>query len=115
MPFEVSTTRGIDSRADGAELRDAHLEVGEQLQQERLEFLVGAVDLVDQQHRRLFAPDRSKQRALQQVALGEDVLLDRIGILADSFARLDGEELALIVPLVERRAAGRDPRSIAGG
>ena len=27
----------------------------------------------------------------------------RVGILADALARLDGEELALIVPLVERR------------
>jgi hypothetical protein len=66
----------------GAELGNAHLEVGEQLQQERLELLVGAVDLVDQQHRRLLAPDRGEQRALEQVALGEDVLLDRVGILA---------------------------------
>ena len=31
------------------------------------------------------------------------MLLDRVGILADSFARLDGEQLALVVPLVERR------------
>ena len=30
------------------------------------------------------------------------MLLDRVGVLADSFARLDGEELALVVPLVER-------------
>ena len=102
MPFEVSTHARDRSARDGAELRDADLEVRQQLEQERLELLVGAVDLVDQQHRRLFAPDRGEQRALQQVALGEDVLLDRVGVLADAFARLDGEELALIVPLVER-------------
>ena len=102
MPFEVSTTRGIDSALDGAELGDADLEVGQELEQERLELLVGAVDLVDQQHRRLLAPDRGEQRPLEQVALGEDVLLDRVGVLAGAFARLDGEQLALIVPLVER-------------
>ena len=50
----------------------------------------------------LGAADRRQQRALEQVALGEDVLLDRVGVLARTLARLDGEELALIVPLVER-------------
>ena len=40
--------RGLDR----AELRDRHLEVGEHLQQERLERLVGAIELVDQQYRR---------------------------------------------------------------
>ena len=102
MPFEVSTTRGIEMALNGAELRNADLEIGQQLQQERLEFLVGAIDLVDQQHRRLFAPDRGEQRSLQQIALGEDVLLDRVGVLAHPFARLDGEQLALIVPFVQR-------------
>ena len=31
------------------------------------------------------------------------MLLDRVGVFAGAFARLDGEELALIVPLIERR------------
>ena len=31
------------------------------------------------------------------------MLLDGVGVFADAFAGLDGEELALIVPLVERR------------
>ena len=30
------------------------------------------------------------------------MLLDRLGVLAGALARLDGEQLALIVPLVER-------------
>src|SRR5215813_13206122 len=88
-------------RLDGAELRNADLEVGQELEQEGLEFLVGAVDLVDQQHRRLVAADRGEERALEQIALREDVLLDRVGVLADSLARLDGEQLALVIPLVE--------------
>ena len=40
-------------RLDGSELGDRHLEVGQQFEQERLEFLVGAVDFVDQQDRRV--------------------------------------------------------------
>jgi hypothetical protein len=39
-------------RADGADLGDGDLEVGQHLEQEGLELLVGAVQLVDQQHRR---------------------------------------------------------------
>ena len=56
------------------------LEVRQQLEQEGLELLVGAVDLVDQQHRRLELPDGGEQRALEQIALGEDLLLDRVGV-----------------------------------
>src|SRR5262249_45115497 len=46
------------------------------------------------------AADRCKQRAFEQIALGENVLLDCIGVGA--LARLDGEKLSLIVPFVER-------------
>src|ERR1700685_4343472 len=45
-------------RLDGADLGDADLEVGQHLEQERLEFVVGAVDLVDQQHGLIPGPDR---------------------------------------------------------
>ena len=49
---------------DRAELRDRHLEVGQHFEQERLELLVGAIDLVDQQHRRLvLARDRAAAAA----------------------------------------------------
>ena len=85
----------------GAELGNADLEVGEQLEQERLELLIGPVDLVDQEHRRLFPADGGEQGPFEEVFLGEHMLLDRVGVLAGAFARLDGEELALIVPLVE--------------
>ena len=102
MPLEVSTTRGIDDCLDGAELRNADLEIGEKLEQKRLELLVGAIDFVDQQHRRRLAADGGKQRPLEQIVLGEDMLFDVVGILADPLAGLDGEKLALIVPLVER-------------
>src|SRR5271154_6452302 len=53
-------------RLDRADLGDADLEVGQHLEQERLEFVIGAVDLVDQQHRLIPGPDRLQQRPLQQ-------------------------------------------------
>jgi hypothetical protein len=62
-------------RLHRAELGDRDLEVGQHLQQEGLEGLVGAVELVDQQHRRRrLALERLQQRALDQEALGEDVV-----------------------------------------
>ena len=63
---------------DRAELGNRDLEVGEELEQERLELLVGAVDLVDQEHWRRRPPDRRQQRPLEQILSGEDVLLDRV-------------------------------------
>ena len=53
--FEVSTTAGRRLARDRPDLGDRDLEVGEDLEQERLELVVGAVDLVDQQHDRLVA------------------------------------------------------------
>jgi hypothetical protein len=88
---------------DRPQLRDAHLEVREQLKQKGLELLVGAVDLVDEQDRRRRTADGGEERSFEQVFFREDVLLDAVGGLAYPLARLDGEELALIVPLVERR------------
>ena len=66
--LEVMTTIGRLLGADGADLRDGDLEVGEHLEQERLELLVGAVDLVDEQDRRhaVVRLDRLEQRALDQ-------------------------------------------------
>ena len=52
--------------------------VGEHFEQERLERLVGAVELVDQQHRRAGGVrlERLQQRPLDQEALGEHVVLE---------------------------------------
>ena len=54
---------------DRADLRDRHARVREQLEQERLEVVVGAVDLVDQQHRgpRAGVLERAEERAADQV------------------------------------------------
>ncbi len=87
-------------RRDLAQLGDRDLEVGEQLEQHRLELLVGLVDLVDQQHHWLGAGDRLHQRALEQELLVEDVAVDVLpAVLA---AGLDPQQLLAVVPLVQR-------------
>ena len=87
-------------RRDLAQLGDRDLEVGEQLEQHRLELLVGLVDLVDQQHHRLGAGDRLHQRPLEQELLAEDVAVDLLP--AGLAAGLDPQQLLAVVPLVER-------------
>ena len=82
------------------EFGDRNLEVGQQFEQERLELVVGAVDLVDQQHRRRVAADRGQQRPFQQVFFRKNLILDGIGILAAM--RLDREQLPLVIPFIER-------------
>ena len=88
-------------RLDPAELRDADLEVREQLEQHRLELLVGLVDLVDQEDDRLGRCDRGHERAGEQELLAEDVLLH---VLPAGGVRLglDPEQLLAVVPLVQR-------------
>ncbi len=91
--------------ADGAELRDRDLEVREQLEQERLELLVGAVELVDEEDRRRLARrpvDRLEQRPAQQEVAGEDVVLVARRGFAARFEQADLEDLARVVPLVDR-------------
>ena len=62
----------------GAELGDAHLVGREHLEQERLELVVGPVDLVDEQHRRALL-QRGQHRPGQQEPLVVQALL---GLLA---------------------------------
>ena len=66
---------GAPAGADRAELGDRDLEVGEHLEQEGLELLVGAVDLVDQQHDRLVGVDRLEQRAADEEFGAEELVL----------------------------------------
>ena len=54
---------------DRPELGDRHLEVGQELEQEGLELVVGAVDLVDQEHHRLVGLERFEQRPPQEEPL----------------------------------------------
>ena len=57
-------------RLDRAELGNRDLEVRQHLEQERLELLVGAVDLVDQEHDGLLGLDRLEQRPPDQELAG---------------------------------------------
>src|SRR4051812_9569264 len=84
-----------------AQLGDRDLEVGQELEEHRLELLVGLVDLVDQQDDRLLGRDRAHQRPLEQELLAEDVVLHLLPARALGL-RLDAQELLAVVPLVER-------------
>ena len=88
------------TRLDPSELRDRDLEVGEHLQQHRLELLVGLVDLVDQEHHRLLGGDRRHQRARKQELLAEDVVLDSVPAGAGGLG-LDSQQLLAVVPLIQ--------------
>ena len=91
----------LRARVDAAELGDRDLEVRQQLEQHRLELLVGLVDLVDQQHDRLLGGDRRQQRPREQELLAEDVVLDRLPAGAVGLG-LDAQQLLAVVPLVQR-------------
>src|SRR6056297_1343784 len=69
---------------DRAKLRNRHLKIRKRLQQKRLEGLVGAVDLVNKQHRRAarLRPHRLQERALDQIILGEKLILQMSAIYA---------------------------------
>ena len=89
--------RRLAARADRAELGDRDLEVGEHLEQERLELLVGSVDLVDQQDDGLVGVDRLEQRPADEELGPEQLVLGDGAFLRGA----DVEQLAWIVPLVD--------------
>jgi len=89
------------ARLEAAQLGDRELEVAQQLEQHRLELLVGLVDLVDEQDDRLLGGDGRHERALQQELGAEDVVLDRVPAGALRLG-LDAQELLAVVPLVQR-------------
>jgi hypothetical protein len=83
-----------DHRPD---LRDRDREVGEELEQEGLELVVGAVDLVDQEDRRALLLQCLEQRAPQQ-----ELAPEQLARLGARLRRADGEQLAPVVPVVDR-------------
>ena len=97
-------------------LGNRHLEVAQDLEQERLELGVRLVDLVDQQHDRIGRIDRLQQRPRQDEAIREEHVVlggqavDRfrqrrraVGHLADLVLEdLGVEQLLGVLPLVER-------------
>src|SRR3954454_19221268 len=92
---------GVRARLDAAQLGDGDLEVAEDLEEHRLELLVGLVDLVDQQDDRVRARDGRHQRPSQQELLAEDVLLDVLPARLPALG-LDAQQLLAVVPLVQR-------------
>ena len=89
---------------DGAELGDRHLEVAEGFEQEGFEGLVGAVELVDQEHRgaAVVGLHRLEQRAADQEALGEELLGQRVAVGgAFRLGGADRHHLGGEVPLVD--------------
>ncbi len=91
---------------DRADLGDGDLEVREDLQQERLERLVGPIELVDEQDRSAAGRrlEGLQQRPLDQELPGEDVLGQSLAVgVATRLRQADLEHLAGIVPLVDGR------------
>src|SRR5215210_6077810 len=101
---------------DGPDLGYGNLVVGEELEQERLELLVGTVDLVQQQHRRRLGGYGLQNGPLYQEVLGEEhifLLTQLRGGLAQALRRTEDlpdllpqdlrvQELLAVLPLVER-------------
>ena len=112
-------------RLERAELGHGDRVVGEDLEQERLELVVGAVDFVDEQHRWRDAPerlrfvaDRAQQRAAHEEALGVQLVLD--DLTAAGLDRPQVQQLARVVPLVDRlrgvdALVALEPHELAAG
>ena len=89
---------------DGAELGDGDLVGRQHLEQERLELVVGPVDLVDQQHRRALL-QRGQHRPGEQEPLVVQALLGLLDVGRRAAGRLERaqvQDLAREVPVVER-------------
>ena len=82
--------------AQRARLRDRDLEVGQELQEKRLELVVRAVDLVDEQQGARRSAQRREQRAFDQ-----ERLVVKIDVALAGAAQR--EHLRGVVPFVERR------------
>ena len=91
--------------ADNSYLGNGHLEVGEYLQQESLELLVGPVKFIDQQHRgssfRGRELDRLEKRARQQILAAHDALHRSPVFSPTRFYEANRQHLASVVPLVQ--------------
>ncbi len=90
--------------ANGAELGDRHLVIGEQLEEKPLELLVGAIELVDEEHGNPSALvlKGAQQRPLDEKRFGEQLLGGPNAIeLVAGLEEADLEELARVVPLVQ--------------
>ena len=107
MQLPGAVGRDDDNRrcgsANGPELGNRHLVVGQQLEQIPLELFVGAVELVDQQHRRSVAWrfERSQQRSLDEEVGSEQIGRHRGRVdRPTGLTQPDLEQLSCVVPLV---------------
>jgi hypothetical protein len=84
-----------------AQLGHRDRELAEELEQQRLELVVGPVDLVDQQHRRYRpgVPYAAQDRPLRQELGGEQVGVREL--LLPGLGQPDRHQLALMIPLVQ--------------
>jgi hypothetical protein len=89
--------RRTPARLDRPDLGDRDLEVREDLEQEGLELVVGAVDLVDEQDDGLLGGDRLQQRTADEEVGPEELLLVDRPLLRGA----DVQQLAGVVPLVD--------------
>jgi hypothetical protein len=99
---------------DRAELGDRDLEVAEQLEQEGLELVVGAVDLVDEQDRAVAELQRAQQRSGEQEAGRVELVLVVGGRSPDARAPA-GAAAAAGGPTRRAPGTGRSPRGTAAG
>jgi hypothetical protein len=93
------------ARPERPELRHRDREVGEHLEEERLELVVGPVDLVDEENRRRPGPgsDRHEERPADEEALGVELVFEGGPLgAALHLGRPEVEQLAGVVPLVDR-------------
>ena len=85
-------------RLDRPQLGHRHLEVGEHLEQKRLELLVRAVDLVDQEQHALLGLDR-----LEHGPPDQELAAEQLGLVDRARLRCaDVQQLAGVVPFVDR-------------
>ena len=87
-----------------AHLGDGDLKIAQHFEEEGFERLVGAVDLVDQQHRRAgdVRLQRLQQRPLDQKALRKHVVFEPLAIvLAFGLGDADGDHLRRVVPFID--------------
>ena len=97
-------TRGGVLGAQRPHLGNRDLEVGQHLEQIGLEGLVGAVQLVDQQHRRALriGLEGLQQRPFDEEAVREDIVLDGFAVFfSGRLGEPDLDHLVGIVPLVD--------------
>ena len=105
--FDVMTTIGGVAARIGAELGNRHLVLGQHFEQVRLERLVGAIELVDQQHRRdavlaatsACSSGRFSRKRGAKMSCASVVAVDAAGRLGEP----DLDHLPRVVPFVDRR------------